>query len=486
LTVIERQKRNLVSYDIKGIRSCQIIKFKFNISMTPRKETQKALKEDETTSKQSNSQKTENGSRNKKKEAHEEEESTISRMEEEVTKKQSKQKIVKRKTKNNDPSPSRTASEEESSKVESKSHWTKFNSNLLKTPYLKRIIKKAKTDEEFYCTLCRESMVVNGLLRHIQTVKHKNNTPIQDHDKLASSIKKYKKNKGQEQDGDDDDDDDDENGEDSCTKDIQKKKAYLEFIAFLMSLKLSYSQIDKIGYYLKDLALRGRLNFLIKSNFSQERISKIATECFKPHLQANIIEDLKNNKYSVSIDASTVASENLCAIQVKYLKQNLLQETNTLKTSILYKTIGISTFKESSKAEVYLRMLNEKLFKNPGVRENLIGIAHDFAATLSDGKGGLVRMIKEEEGYPAFFDLRDPCHALSLAIKNSLGSLPDDITTFIVKIHSHFVSPQRKQQLIRIQEQMEIKIPLVLKRYVNTRWLSLGQSLERLIKLWEL
>jgi len=47
------------------------------------------------------------------------------------------------------------------------------------------------------------------------------------------------------------------------------------------------------------------------------------------------------------------------------------------------------------------------------------------------------------------------------------------------------VSPQRKNQLIRIQEEKGMQSPLVLEKYVQTRWLSLGQSLERLLMLWD-
>jgi len=88
--------------------------------------------------------------------------------------------------------------------------------------------------------------------------------------------------------------------------------------------------------------------------------------------------------------------------------------------------------------------------------------------------------------YPNLFNLNDSCHIFSLSIRKSLGELPQNLTKFIVKLHAHFSSSQRKKLLIRIQEQQNgISSPLVLKKYVETRWLSLGQTLERLIKLWE-
>ena len=129
-------------------------------------------------------------------------------------------------------------------------------------------------------------------------------------------------------------------------------------------------------------------------------------------------------------------------------------------------------------------LVQDKLFIKPEIKENFIGITHDFASSLSEVDNGLVALI-ERDLKREFFDLCDPCHGLSLAIRNSLGHLPANLTNFITKIHSHFVSPQRKNQLIRIQEEKGMQSPLVLKKYVQTRWLSLGQSLERLLMLWD-
>ena len=56
-------------------------------------------------------------------------------------------------------------------------------------------------------------------------------------------------------------------------KDMEGKRDYLEFTAFFMSLRLSYSQIEKIGYFLKKFANMHRLEFLQKSNFPK-RISQ--------------------------------------------------------------------------------------------------------------------------------------------------------------------------------------------------------------------
>ena len=129
----------------------------------------------------------------------------------------------------------------------------------------------------------------------------------------------------------------------------------------------------------------------------------------------------------------------LPGIQVKYLKQEKTVE-NKLKTIVVDRTIG------------------------------MIGIVHDLAPKLSDHAGGLVSKItNEENSNPNLFNLNDPCHIFSLSIRKSLGELPQNLTKFIVKLHAHFSSSQRKKLLIRIQEQQNgISSPLVLKKYDET------------------
>jgi len=250
-----------------------------------------------------------------------------------------------------------------------------------------------------------------------------------------------------------------------------------------MAQKLSYSLIEKVGGFLKDFAEKNKLGFLKKYSFKQEKVSKLATDCLKPHLLKEIHDDLAKQKFSFSIDGCTIAGQNVCAIQVKYLREEIDEIAQRSKFSIVNRLLGLSTFKESSESIIYLQMLKDKLFINPQISNNFIGTVHDNARTLSGEKNGLVGLLRKE-GHK-FFNLNDPCHSLSLTIRNSVGQLPQEIMEFITKLHSHFVSPQRKAQLLRIQEARGDLAGVVLKTYIQTRWLSLGNSLERVMRFWD-
>ena len=118
------------------------------------------------------------------------------------------------------------------------------------------------------------------------------------------------------------------------------------------------------------------------------------------------------------------------------------------KFSIINRLLGLSTLKENSESIIYLQVLRDKLFISLQISNKFIGTLHDNARTLSGEKNGLIGLLREERHKS--FNLNDPCHSLSLTIGNSIGQLSQGMMKFMTKLHSHFVLPQRKAQLLRI------------------------------------
>jgi len=223
-------------------------------------------------------------------------------------------------------------------------------------------------------------------------------------------------------------------------------------------------------------------SFIDKYNFSEEEISKVSTECFGPFLIEKLKEKFSLTPYSVSVDASTIGGDNIFALKVKYLEKEFHKDYNEEITKIQNKIVGIQSFKESSKSLDMLEIIKEKLLVNEDLRNNLKGIAHDHASVLTGEKNRLIVQLNNEKDF--LFYLKDPCHGINLSISEVLDSLPSDLINFITSIHNHFGYPQRCATLRRIQEEKQLPIKK-LKKYVKTRWLSLGISLERLVEIWE-
>ena len=182
------------------------------------------------------------------------------------------------------------------------------------------------------------------------------------------------------------------------------------------------------------------------------------------------------------LDATTLNRRNIVGIRVRYLNERY-DSQGVARTYIQNRTIGIKNLQETSDAETMLKILNEKVFSlDPNIKKNFVGYVHDHAATLSGHGNGLLGLLKNDISQP-FMDLKDPCHSFSLALNQALQNLPE-IMRFIEDIHSHFSWGQRVAQLYQVQ--FEKKRPVLgLKRYVATRWLSLGESVQRLLLIWD-
>jgi len=382
-----------------------------------------------------------------------------------------------------------TSSFSEESKSDSKpnkNHKVCFSEKIFKHDYMKKFIaeikaeqpkkvihkrksgtmeieeKSDKNEKKFKCTYCKEELYVNSLKPHIFTEKHMKNTPNHEHEKLQElrSVLNSKLS------------------EDLEKVYLEEKSSYLEFISFAMSEKLSFSQISRLGKYLQRIYSKNKLSFLDLFNFDAEELSKVSRNCLGVCLLDELKEKLRSNPYSFCIDASTISGENCLAIKVKYFDPIERQDP------IQNRTVGIFTLQESSNSETIFNAVKEKLFTEDKIKNNFISITHDHASTLSGLKTGLVARLREEKA--DFFDLKDPCHSFNLVVNNSLKVLPEQIKQFIKTIHKHFKnSPQRKAKLKKIQIDKNLN-PLLLKQYVVTRWLSLGDCLTRLLDLWEI
>ena len=49
------------------------------------------------------------------------------------------------------------------------------------------------------------------------------------------------------------------------------------------------------------------------------------------------------------------------------------------------------------------------------------------------------------------FGFNDPCCSLNLVVKHSIQTLPKTMINLRIKIHNHFISPERRVALLRIQ-----------------------------------
>lgn len=378
---------------------------------------------------------------------------------------------------------SQSTSDYSSTQTESEdlSKHKKWDSDLIIDDYMEDFITQGG-ERSFICEYCRDDSMkrygkedfwCESLYSHIGTSWHKGNTPKKELEKLLELKKvivEYEKKKGLKRRRVDDGD-----------REAENDKNYLQLIGFLVSERLSFSQIERLGSLLKNMAKDRQLEFLKtkKCSFGRKKISDIVVDCFRPGLLNELYQKISNTEYSFSIDGVTLAGKNLCALQVKYIDE----DKDKSLAKIQNKLIGVTDLKDTSDATKIYDIVKKKLYIAQSIQQNMIGITHDNAQTLSSKKEGLVGLMTKDN--PSFFmDLPDPCHCVNLVAKHSLKVLPKEIMSFVDNIHSYFSPPQRKALLEKIQQSHNFKVSLPV-HYVKTRWLSLGECLTRLLQIWE-
>jgi len=210
---------------------------------------------------------------------------------------------------------------------------------------MQKFIKPLDEDNmKCICLKCKDfknnpqgkQLLVNSVYLHIKSEKHRENTPqteLKKLDKLIEEINSWSETKKKKQHKPKENNKDDEN--------------YLNFIGFLMSLNLSYAQIQNVGGYLKNLAKKNCLGFLKKFCFEEKLISSLSKNCFRPHLLEQIKEKLKKTPYSLIIDNATFSNQNFCALKVKFLEKEYNEELNMEMIMIENRIITLSTLKKA-------------------------------------------------------------------------------------------------------------------------------------------
>jgi len=347
---------------------------------------------------------------------------------------------------------------------------------IYKTEFQKKIIIQLDSNgDKFYCDICPDKPqllrknVDNHCLNSLVHQNHIKKEHEKNHEDLLKEIRNVKtKNKiiGKNLNGGEKD---------------ENIRDYLEFLTFCFKENLSFLQISALGKFLQNLMETNKINFLKIFNFELEGIGKAAKSIGEAILE-EITENLCSNPYSLSMDNVTVSGDSICGLQVRYLKE--YTDCDGLKRyAIQNKVIGLKYLEESSNSKALLSPLNEKVFNlQESLEQNLIGITHDRASAFTGEENGLDALLQKRKG-SFLFTLKDPCHSLNLVLSKSLSLLPKEVQ-FIESISQHFSSSQREARLLKIQREKGLKV-LGNKPYIKTRWLSFGESLTRILEIWE-
>lgn len=376
---------------------------------------------------------------------------------------------------------------------------------LTKHVYLKEIIEiDSKDPKRYICNLCSRNQptksgkpgeVIGGYLywlkKHLETKMHQGFTPINEKAKLEEAISSlgYQKSLEKLQSNEENvalEEVKDENEEDSYP--LSKKteaKLYFDIAYFIVSNNLPYVCSPLLLDFCKYLINTYDKQLIERSHISATTTTKIIDHCIAGCLRENSLKNLEETPFSLLLDASSdVYGGKYLGVLVRYI--DFEEEKVSVKLLSVLEINSITT------GETFHDMLNHHLLsQNEKIKNNLIGISTDNGRNMISSTGlavnpngaGVINRLSKE--IPSLIFVRDMCHIFNLIVEEATKQFPAYILQFLRGLCSYFNSGLRSNKLKEAQAKAGVKEPLEMLTFVDTRWESLLQCIERTLKLWK-
>ena len=138
---------------------------------------------------------------------------------------------------------------------------------------------------------------------------------------------------------------------------------------------------------------------------------------------------------------------------------------------------------DSYTGETIFNKVQSEILIDKDIQRNLMGTSSDQGSNVSSEGVGLAGRLQSE--YPYTIHVSDFSHIYNLIFKEGTTVFPKTILDIISDISSHFSrSPQRRAKFDDIQMKLGLD-PLQVLKLSETRWLSMKETLERILRLWD-
>lgn len=199
-------------------------------------------------------------------------------------------------------------------------------------------------------------------------------------------------------------------------------------------------------------------------------------------ITSELIQKLKQHKFSVIIDESTDVSTTKClTVLVKYYDPDAnIIHTGTLELIDMYdnnrECIG-------STGENLYELLIHTFTSNQIPLDNFVGFAADGASNIMGEHNSLSSRLRD--AMPGITIFKCICHSIHLCASEAAKTLPRHCEDLLRNIYTYFShSAKRKHNFKQAQLFLELK-PHKILHACQTRWLSLHQAVTRILEQWE-
>ena len=333
-------------------------------------------------------------------------------------------------------------------KPNSKHKTLKFSTKWLTDPIKSKYVTGNKGDEVFTCKICQRKFKCESIYDHIKMHEKKQNSTALEPQKGLNLL---------------------------ALENAQRQKYEFEVSKFIFSNSLSFSLVEPLVELLKTLKKDDLIRQAHFSKIDRKRMGIIGKNCISNTIRKKIEKIMDNQFYHLIIDeASDGYGNSYLGINVRYLDEKLI-----LKTT-LYKLVHLE---DDCSADKLTSILNKTVIISQKRKKNLISLITDGASTMAGPYTGVAAQIASSITH--LFWLHCICHCLDLILEKSSSNVMGSIVQFVKEISSTFsFSNVNHSRLHNIQKDIGTKMKKIL-RFVPTRWLSLGQCLQRILDEWD-
>lgn len=188
----------------------------------------------------------------------------------------------------------------------------------------------------------------------------------------------------------------------------------------------------------------------------------------------DVVSHLRSGPFSIATDGSNDVGND-----AKLYPTVVTFCDRTVRTALL----AMPALERDSTGRNIGALVVETLKSNSIPLENCISMACDNAPVMIGSKNGVAAVLKESHENIAI--LGCCCHLINLAAQKGSACLPVNVDEALVDAYYYLEkSSKRKDKLRAFQRLHDVECKKILK-HINTRWLSLGRSLKRLVEQWQ-
>lgn len=318
----------------------------------------------------------------------------------------------------------------------------------------KGIVKSDKGPTLAFCEPCRCHFSIRAsgsfdIKRHCASQKHKNvQTAIG-----SSSLTSFMKGK---------------------EEDMSVINAEVIFTKFLIERNIPLAVADDAGELFR--AMFPKCEEAKKYRCARTKTTAIVHVLGETEKQETVKNLLLSDVFSLSTDGGNDTKSKLFPIIVRY--------AHSTKEEIATEILSVESLKSTTATGKDIFVHIESAMKAIGLDfSKCVSFSADNASVMVGEKSGVAALLHQQNEHINVIGC--PCHRINLAALKAANSLPYKLDQLLIDVYFFLdKSAKRVARLKELQSILGTESHEILK-HVNTRWLSLGPCLGRLLEQWE-